>query len=79
MQVKVTVRIGRSGEKLHPATAELVTENPGTPWARRKYKNLQLACSCPNSQNGHASNAARIVGDGWEAVNCARASQKNFR
>lgn len=76
MQVKVAVRIGRGGNKIHPATAELVIENPGKPWARRHFKNIQFACSCPNSQNGHAGNTAHVVGDGWELANCGDGNWK---
>ena len=69
MDDKISIRIG-SGGKIHPAFAEKTVINAGKPWAKTSYRYIRLACSCPASQNGHATQRMSILGDGWDYCNC---------
>ena len=69
-RIQVTVRIGRTGQKLHRATAEVVDSAPGKPWNRRKYVFIGFGCRCPGTQSGFARGKVSIVAEGWDHANC---------
>ena len=68
-RIKVTAMIG-FGEKRHRAWAIRDDIDPGTPWARRRYRYLTFACCCPGTRNGFACVRASVVAEGWELANC---------
>ena len=64
--VKVVVRIGRSGAKIHPAIAEKYTVNGFT-----RYRNITPCCNCPQTRRGGDSTFT-IISEGHDLWNCRK-------
>ena len=52
---KVVIRLGRTGQKLHPAIVETYEQNGLT-----RYRETTVLCSCPNTQNRLNSTGYKI-------------------
>ena len=64
--VKVVVRIGRSGSKIHPAIAEKYTLNGVS-----RFRNVTPCCNCPHTSRGGDSTYT-VIAEGHDLWNCRK-------
>lgn len=69
METNVTIMIGRSGAKRHPAQAVVTETAPGKPWNRKQYSKIVALCGCPFTTR-LSQTGIRVVGQGHDHADC---------